>query len=56
MKLAKPRVLCDCRGNFFPVHVINSWNSLPDNIVSLSSIMGFKTGVSKLHFCGHCSC
>jgi len=31
-------------------------NSLPDNIVSSSSVMGFKAGVSKLHFCGHCYC
>ena len=56
MKLAKPRVLCDRHRNCFPVRVINSWNSLPDNIVSSSSVMGFKAGVSKLHFCGHCSC
>jgi len=51
MKLAKPRVLCDRHGIFFPVLVINSWNSLPYNIVSSSSVMGFKAGVSKLHFC-----
>jgi len=56
MKLAKPRVLCDPRGNFFPVRVINSWNSLHDNTVSSSSVMGFKAGVSKLQFCDHCSC
>jgi len=56
MKPAKPRVLCDRHGNFFPVRVIHSLNSLPDKIVSSSSVMGFKAGVSKLHFCGHCSC
>ena len=56
MKLAKPRVLCDRHGIFFSVRVINSWNSLPDKIVSSSSVMGFKAGVSKLHFCGYCSC
>ena len=54
VKLAKPRVLCDRYRNFFPVRVINSWSSLPDNI--MSSVMVFKAGVSKLHFCGHCSC
>ena len=45
MKLAKPRVLCDRHGIFFPVRVINSWNSLPDNFVSSSSVMGFKADV-----------
>ena len=41
---------------FFPVCVINSCNSLPDKIVSSSSVNGFRAGVSKLHFCDHCSC
>ena len=55
MKLAKPLfcVLCDRHG-IFPVRVINSWNSLPDNIVFV--IRYGLQSVSKLHFCGHCSC
>ena len=44
MKLAKPRVVCARRGTFFPVR------ALPDKIVSSSSVMGFKAGVSNYTF------
>ena len=55
LKLAKPR-FCVIVMEIVFQFVINSWNSLPDKIVSSSSVMGFKAGVSKLQFCGYCSC
>ena len=32
----------DCHRNFFPICIVNIWNNLPENIVTLSSLHAFK--------------
>lgn len=42
MKLIKPRHRTTKRNNFFNARVINQWNSLPENVVTSSSVNAFK--------------
>jgi len=57
MKLAKPRVLCDRHGIFsrFVLLILGILCLITLCLRSSLSVIGFKAGVSKLHFCGHCS-
>ena len=46
-KVAKPHVSIECRRRFFSVRVIDSWNNLPDRVVSADSIEVFKRGLHQ---------
>ena len=43
MKLFKSYNRLNIRANFFTKHVINNWNSLPNEVVSANSIGSFKS-------------
>jgi len=45
--LYKPRCHLSVRQHFFSHRVINSWNSLPDDVVSARSVNSFKSMVDK---------
>ena len=47
-KIAQLRADMECRKRFFSMRRVAIWNSLPDNLVSCSSLNNFK---SKLHNC-----
>jgi hypothetical protein len=49
-KLVKPAVVSERDKNFFNDRVINMWNSLPDNIVAVSSISSFKRNLNGFYF------
>ncbi|KAK7089668.1 hypothetical protein V1264_024901 [Littorina saxatilis] len=42
LKLSKPRYRLNVRGNFFSERVVNTWNSLPDQVVTAPSVNAFK--------------
>ena len=43
MKLFKSHTRLNARSNFFTQHIINSWNSLPQEVVSAHTIASFKS-------------
>ena len=45
--LYKPQCHLSVRQHFFSHRVINSWNSLPDDVVSATSVNSFKSRVDK---------
>ena len=47
MTLPKTRALHQLRSNSFAHRVINSWNSLPDNVVLAPSVNAFKNRLDK---------
>jgi len=47
LKLNKERSRLEIRRNFFSQRVINSWNSLPSEVVNASSINGFKNNYDR---------
>lgn len=47
-KLFKPRARLNVRKFFFTHRVIDSWNSLPDNVVEAESLNSFKNMLDKL--------
>ena len=47
-KVLKPHVTLESRRRFFSVRCVDVWNSLPDEVVSSSSVNAFK---SRLHEC-----
>lgn len=46
-KIAKPHTSTECRRRFFSVRVIDHWNTLPDSVVSASSVNAFKQGLHQ---------
>ncbi len=46
-KLKKPRCNSKARQTLFSQRVINSWNSLDDNVVNVTSINTFKNGLDR---------
>ena len=42
LKLKKPCSRLQLRANFFGVRVINAWNKLPNDLVNLETVDGFK--------------
>jgi len=50
-KIYKGRVRTDLRANAFSQRVVNSWNSLPENVVSAPSINAFKSRLNT-HWVG----
>lgn len=46
-KLLKPSVRTSLRANFFSVRVVNSWNALPEEVVSAPSLNAFKNRLDK---------
>ena len=47
LKLVKPRPRVELRRNFFSHRIIDSWNSLPEEAVTASTINGFKDRVDR---------
>ena len=43
LKLVKEQCKRQVRSNFFAVRVVNSWNSLPDSVVTAPSVNAFKS-------------
>ena len=48
LKLAKPTAQNSVRQNFFSVRVVNAWNSLPEKVISASSLNAFKNELDKV--------
>jgi hypothetical protein len=48
LKLEKRRASKTTRQQFFPFRIVNTWNSLPENIVSAPTINSFKARLDKL--------
>lgn len=46
-KLYVPRCNTDVRACFFSLRVINIWNTLPDSVVSVTSVNSFKNQLGK---------
>ena len=44
-KIAVPRFSLDCRRRCFAVRVVSPWNSLPEGVVSATSVSAFKAGL-----------
>ena len=51
LKLQKRRCFTQCRSNFFSFRVVNSWNHLPNEVVSSPSLNVFKGRLDK--YWGH---
>ena len=47
LKLTKKRYKLKVRGNFFSNRVVNSWNSLPNEVVTATSVNSFKNRLDK---------
>jgi len=47
-KILKPHVSLECRRRFFSVRCIDLWNSLPDEVVSCSSLDAFKSSLHRV--------
>jgi hypothetical protein len=47
-RLLKPRASVNCRAHSFAARVIDAWNSLPQNVVSATSVNGFKVCLIKI--------
>ena len=47
LKLTKKRYKLKVRGNFFSNRVVNSWNSLPNEVVTAASVNSFKNRLDK---------
>ena len=47
LRLIKRRSRLDLRKHFFTQRIVNYWNKLPQKIVSLSSVQGFKLALDK---------
>ena len=47
MELQKPHTKCLPRSSFFPIRVINDWNSLPQSVINASSANQFKNLLDK---------
>ena len=45
--LVKKRHRLSLRGNYFTERVVNDWNSLPENVVSATSLNSFKARLDK---------
>ena len=48
LKLKKPCVKTSARENFFSVRIVNAWNSLPDAVVTATSLNSFKTRLDRV--------
>jgi len=48
-KLSKPHSVSARDGNMFSKRIVNIWNSLPDNVVSATSISSFKRRLACVH-------
>ena len=46
-KILKPRISIESRRRFFSVRCVDTWNSLPDGLVSSSSLDAFKSGLHQ---------
>ena len=46
-KLAKPRAIGRTRQHFFTNRIVNTWNSLPDHIVTAPSVKAFERRLDK---------
>jgi len=46
-KLKTVRAYLSLRSCFFTVHIINSWNSLPNDIVNYATFNSFKSAVGN---------
>ena len=47
MRLQKTRFRLNVRANYFSNRVVNSWNSLPDSVVTAPTINSFKSRLDK---------
>ena len=47
MKLIKPRCHLDIRKYSFAHRIVDTWNSLDDNIIACDSINGFKGKIDR---------
>ncbi len=47
-KLVKKRCRGDVRLHFFSARVVDRWNRLPDNVVRVETVNGFKNGLERL--------
>jgi len=54
MKLKLQNCNYDFRKYFFPLRVINVWNSLPEYVVTANSIKNFKTRLSSCNLTAYC--
>ena len=46
-RLKKPQVQKTVGANFFGVRVVNSWNNLPESVVTAPSVSSFKTRLDQ---------
>ena len=48
LKIEKGHHRLQVRGNFFSVRIINTWNELPEEVVTAPSVNAFKSRLDKL--------
>ena len=47
-KIFKPRSQKSTRQNSFSVRIVEDWNSLPEEVVSVKTVLQFKTRLDKM--------